>query len=76
MAKRDTKLRARARVWERYETRCRWADLRRSEANERFPGANLLGTPIDERCSIERDRGWVVRPATTRSIGTRDGGAC
>lgn len=74
MAKRDMK--PRARVWERYETKCRWADERRSEANERFPGANLLGTPIDERCSIEGDRGWVVRPATTRSIGTRGGGAC
>ena len=75
MAKRDTKLRAPARVWERYETRCRWADLRRSEASERFPGANLLRAPIDERCSIERDRGWFVRPPTTRSIGT-GGGAC
>jgi hypothetical protein len=74
MARRDMKPRARARVLERYETRCRWADLRRSEANERFPGANLLGTPIDERCSIDRDR--VVRPTTTRSIGTRGGGAC
>lgn len=73
MAKRDTMPRARAQVWERYETGCRWASLRRSEANERFPGANLLGTPIDERCSIERDRGW---PPTTRSIGTRGDGAC
>ena len=76
MAKRDIKPEPEPGVWERYETRFRWAHELRSEANERFPGANLLGTPIDERCSIERDRGWVVRPATTRSIGTRGGGAC
>ncbi len=75
MSKRDMKPRAPARVWERYETRRRWAHELQSEANERFPGANLLGTPIDQRSSIERDRGWVVRPRTTRSVGTR-GGAC
>ena len=75
MTQRDTEHRARA--WERYETRRRWADERRSEANQRFlwERANLLGTPVDVRCSIERDRGWVVRPSTTCSVGAR-GGAC
>ncbi len=64
-----------ARARERYETRPRRADERRSEVNERVRGelAKLLGTPVDEHYSIQRDPGWIVRPSTTCSGGARGG---
>jgi hypothetical protein len=63
-----------AQAWERYETRRRRADERRSEVSERVPWelAKLIGTPVDEHFNRV---GPGMRPSgDQRPAQAREGG--